>query len=78
MQTQDACVGWIVSLVEAADPSAARRALAEVDAFLSSFGGPSGAAARRADLLAQLHRSLPKNALAAEVIEAISREIAGS
>lgn len=77
MQTQDACVGWIVSLVEAADPSAARRALAEVDAFLSSFGDPSGTSARRADLLAQLLESLPKTALAAEVIEAISRGTVG-
>ncbi|HEY1863929.1 MAG TPA: hypothetical protein VGG77_09625 [Roseiarcus sp.] len=73
MQTQDACVGWIVSLVEAADPSAPRRALAEVDAFLSSFGDASGTAGRRADLLAQLRESLPKTALAEEVIEAILR-----
>jgi hypothetical protein len=33
MLTQDACVGWIISLVEAADPSAVRSSLAEADAF---------------------------------------------
>ena len=73
MQTQDACVNWIVSLVEAADPSAERKALAEADAYLSSFGDPVGTEARRADLLADLHERLPKTALATDVIAAISR-----
>jgi hypothetical protein len=72
MQTQDACVGWIVSLVEAADPSAAAKALAEADAYLASFGDPGGTASRRADLLAEPHERLPRTALAEEVIKAIS------
>jgi hypothetical protein len=38
MLTQDACVGWIISLVEASDSNAVRLSLAEADAFLSSFG----------------------------------------
>jgi hypothetical protein len=70
--TQDACVGWIVSLVEASDPNAVRSSLAEADAFLSSFGDPSATAARRADLIAELRERLPRTALAGEVIEAIA------
>ena len=72
MLTQDACVGWIVSLVEAEDPSAVRSSLAEADAFLSSFGDPSATAARRADLVAELRERLPRTALADQVIEAIA------
>ena len=53
MQTQDACVGWIVSLVEAVDPSAVRKALVEADAYLASFSDPGGTGLRRADLLAE-------------------------
>jgi hypothetical protein len=77
MQTQDACVGWIVSLVEAADPSAARKALAEADAYLASFGDLGGTGSRRADLLAELHERLPKTALAQDVIKAISSGAVG-
>ena len=72
LRTQDACVGWIISLVEASDPSAVRLSLAEADAFLSSFGDPSATAARRADLIAELRERLPRTALADEVIEAIA------
>ena len=72
MLTQDACVGWVISLVEAADPSAVRLSLAEADAYLASFGDPSGTAARRADLMAELRERLPRSALADEVIEAIA------
>ena len=77
MLTQDACVGWIVSLVEAEDPSAVRSSLAEADAFLSSFGDPSGTAARRADLIAELRERLPRTALADEVIAAIASGTSG-
>ena len=70
--TQDACVGWIISLVEAEDPSAVRSSLAEADAYLASFGDPTGTAARRADLVAELRERLPRTALADEVIEAIT------
>jgi hypothetical protein len=51
MQPQDACVSWIVSLVEATDPSAVRKAVDEADAYLASFSDPGGTASRRADLL---------------------------
>ena len=70
--TQDTCASWIVSLVEASDPSAVRLSLAEADAFLSSFGDPSATAARRADLIAELRERLPRTALADEVIEALA------
>jgi hypothetical protein len=59
MLTQDACVGWIISLVEASDPNAVRLSLAEADAFLSSFGDPSATAARRDDMIAELRERLP-------------------
>jgi hypothetical protein len=72
MLTQDACVGWIVSLVEAENPNAVRSSLAEAAAFLSSFGDPSATAARRADLITELRERLPRTALADEVIEAIA------
>ena len=71
-----ACVGWIISLVEASDPSAVRLSLAEADAFLSSFGDPSATAARRADLIAELRERLPRTALD-EVIEAIASGTGG-
>ena len=41
MLTQDACVGWIISLVEAEDLGAVRLSLAEADAYLASFGDPT-------------------------------------
>ena len=78
MQPQDACVSWIVSLVEASDPSAPRKALVEADAFLSSFTDPSGTAARREILLAALQERLPRTALAEEVIKTISGGTAGA
>jgi hypothetical protein len=71
MQTEDACVDWIVGLVEQGDSDAVRKAIAEADAFLASFGDPTGTAARRTDLVAELRERLPKIALADEVIEAI-------
>jgi anti-sigma-K factor RskA len=61
MQTQDACVSWIVSLVEASDPNAVRLSLAEANAYLASFGDPTGTPARRADLIAELRERLPKD-----------------
>jgi len=64
--------------VEANDPSAPQKALAEADAFLSSFGDPSGTSARRADLLAELHERLPKNARAVNAIKIISRAAVGA
>jgi hypothetical protein len=75
--TQDACVGWIVSLVDAADPDAVRSSLAEADAYLASFGDPTGTAARRADLVSELRERLPRTALADEVIEAITSGTSG-
>jgi hypothetical protein len=72
LMTQDARVGWIVSLVEASDASAVRLSLAEADAYLASFGDPAGTAARRADLVAALRERLPRTALADEVIEALA------
>ncbi len=69
----DACVGQIVALVETSDPSAVRLSIAEADAYLSSFGDLTGTAARRADLVGALRKSLPITALADEVIEAIAR-----
>ena len=75
--TQDACVGWIVSLVEASHPSAVRSSLAEADAYLASFDDPSGTAARRADLVAELRERLPRTALADDVIEAIASATGG-
>jgi hypothetical protein len=77
MLTQDACVGWIVSLVEASDPNAVRSSLAEADAFLSSFGDPSATAARRVDLITELRERLPRTKLADEVIEAITSGTSG-
>jgi hypothetical protein len=75
--TQDACVGWITSLVAASDPSAVRLSLAEANAYLASFGDPTGTAARRFDLIADLRERLPRTALAAEVIEAIASGTGG-
>jgi hypothetical protein len=40
MLTQDACIGWIISLVDAADQDAVKLSLAEADAYLASFGDP--------------------------------------
>ena len=77
MQTRDACVGWINSLVEAAEPIATRKALAEADAYLAPFGDPGGTASRREDLLAELRERLPKTALAQDVIKAISSGAVG-
>jgi hypothetical protein len=37
LRAQDACVGWIVSLVEASGPDAVRLSLAEADAYLASL-----------------------------------------
>ena len=72
--TEDACVGWIVSLVETSDANAVKLSLAEADAYLASFGDSTGTAARRADLIGELRERLPRTALADEVIEAIARE----
>jgi hypothetical protein len=59
--TQDAGVGWIIFLVEASDPNAVRLSLAEADAYLASFGDPTGTAARRTDLIAELReRACPE------------------
>jgi hypothetical protein len=70
--TQDACVNWIASLVEASETNAVKLSLAEADAYLASFGDLTGTAARRDDLLAMLRERLPRSALADEVIEAIA------
>ena len=70
--TQDTCASWIVSLVEASDPSAVGLSLAEAHAYLASFSSPTGTAARPADLIAELRVRLPGTALADEVIEAIA------
>ena len=35
MLTQDACVGWIISLVESEKPGTVRLSLAEADAYLA-------------------------------------------
>jgi hypothetical protein len=51
--------------------------LAETDAFLSPFDDPTGTAARRADLIAELREHLPGTALAEEVIEAIASGTGG-
>jgi hypothetical protein len=77
MLTRDACVGWIISLLEASDPNAVRLSFAEADAFLTSFGDPTGTAARRADLIAELRERLPRTALADEVIQAITSGTGG-
>jgi hypothetical protein len=77
MQTQDACIGWIISLVDAAHPDAVRLSLAEAGAYLASFDDPTGMAARRADLIAALRERLPRTALADEVIEALAGAIDG-
>jgi hypothetical protein len=77
MLTRDACVGWIISLLEASDPNAVRLSFAEADAFLTSFGDPTGTAARRADLIAELRERLPRTALADEVIDAIASGTGG-
>jgi hypothetical protein len=68
----DACVGRIVELVEAPDPSAVRLSIAEADAYLASFDDLTGTAARRADLVSALRASLPNTSLADKVIEAIA------
>ena len=68
----DACVGRIVELVEALDPSAVRWSIAEADAYLASFDDLTGTAARRAELVSALRASLPNTALADKVIEAIA------
>ena len=72
MQTQHACIGGIISLVDAADPDAVRLSIAEPDAYLASFDDPTGMAARRADLIAALRERLPRTALADEVTEALA------
>ena len=77
MLTQDVCVSWIVSLVEESNASAVKLSLAEADAYLSSFGDPTGTASRRADLIAELRERLPRTALADEVIEAIASGTGG-
>ena len=77
MLTQDACVGWIISLVESEKPGTVRLSLAEADAYLASFGDPTGTAARRADLIAELRERLPRTTLATEVIEAIASGTSG-
>jgi hypothetical protein len=77
MLTQDACVGWIISLVEADNPGTVRLSLAEADAYLASFGDPTGTAARRADLIIELRERLPRITLADEVIEAIASGTSG-
>jgi hypothetical protein len=69
---QDACIGWIISLVDAADQDAVKLSLAEADACLASFGDPTGTSARRTDLITELRERLPRTALADEVIEAIA------
>jgi hypothetical protein len=74
MQTQDACIGWIISLVDAADPDAVRLSLAEADAYLVSFDDLTGMAARRADLIAALRQRPRRTALADEVIEALAAQ----
>jgi hypothetical protein len=68
----DGCVGRIVELVEASDPSAVRLSIAEADAYLASFDDLTGTAARRADLVSALRASLPNTALADKVIEAVA------
>ena len=73
----DGCVGRIVELVEASDPSAVRLSLAAADAYLASFGDPTGTAARRADLIDELRERLRSTALADEVIEAIANGTGG-
>jgi hypothetical protein len=77
MLTRDACVGWIISLLEASDTNAVRLSFAEADAYLASFGDPTGTAARRADLIAELRERLPRTALADEVIQAITSGTGG-
>ena len=77
MLTQDACVGWIIALVEAEDAGTVRLSLVEADAYLASFGDPTGTAARRADLIAELRERLPRTRLANEVIEAIASGTGG-
>jgi hypothetical protein len=77
MLTQDACIGWIISLVDAADQDAVKLSLAEADAYLASFGDPTGTSARRADLITELRERLPRTALADEVIEAIANATGG-
>jgi hypothetical protein len=64
--------------VEAEDPRAPRKALAEADALLSCFGDLTGTWARRETLLAELNERLSKTALAEEVIKAISRGTVGA
>jgi hypothetical protein len=77
VQTQDTCVGRIVSLVEEGDASAPERALSEADAFLSSFADVASTAPRREDLLGELRKHLPQTMLAEKVIEAISKGTVG-
>ena len=72
MLTQDACVGWIISLVESEKPGTVRLSLAEADAYLASFGDPTGTAARLAELIAELRERPPRTKLADEVIDAIA------
>jgi hypothetical protein len=55
----------------------ATASIAEADAYLASFGDPTGTAARRADLITELRERLPRTALADEVIEAIANATGG-
>ena len=59
------------------EPGTVRLSLAEADAYLASFGDPTGTAARRADLIAELCERLPRTTLANEVIEAIGSRTSG-
>jgi hypothetical protein len=54
-----------------------REDCAEADAYLASFGDPTGTAARRADLITELRERLPGTALANEVIEGIASRTGG-
>jgi hypothetical protein len=57
--------------------SAVSLSLAEANAYQASLGNPTGTAARRADLIADLRERLPRTALADEVIETIASGTCG-
>ena len=78
MLTQDAC-SWLGHLPRGGGgpERRPRSSLAEADAFLASFGDPSGTAARRADLITELRERLPMTKLADQVIEAIASATGG-
>ena len=69
----DNCIQWIVSLVETGNPNAVRLSVAEADAYLASFDDVRDTKTRRDELVDALRKTLPRDALANQIIGAIEQ-----